>query len=276
MTPNPTAPLTIAGAAHEYVSGLGFSVIPLLPPTGESPHHDGKHPAVSGWSAYQGENGRRATPDELALWFDGTQNNVAIIAGQVSGGLAVIDCDDPVTYASLVYAYPDLGASLTVETGKGYHIYTRASVPVATVKFTANGLAHHVKAEGGYVVAPPSVHQSGRVYRWRDPAAPILDLDPERLAVALRRVGATRAGDGPQSTGHERGWAAELLRNGARMGERDEATFQLAAYLLHFLPYDTTEAILEAWAAKCDQRPNDPWGPSEVGAKLRSAHRYQD
>ena len=50
---------------------------------------------------------------------------------------------------------------------------------------------------------------------------------------------------------------------------------KLASYLIRYLPYDTTLAVLELWAqARCAQTP-DPWGPDDVEAKLRSAVSYE-
>ena len=71
----------------------------------------------------------------------------------------------------------------TVRTGNGYHFYARH--PGTKLK---NFVKHHPglddRADGGYVVAPPSVHLSGRVYSWtRALEDPLSDLPPEFLAL---------------------------------------------------------------------------------------------
>ena len=72
----------------------------------------GKHPAMGEWRAYIK---RRPTHEETGAWFGGPEpRNIAVICGQVSGGLTVIDCDDPATYHALCYTYRDLRESLTV------------------------------------------------------------------------------------------------------------------------------------------------------------------
>lgn len=262
--------LSLYAEAHRYVNENGWSVIPITPVVPGDNYRDGKHPSTAGgeWLAY---TKRQATDDELQGWFDGRESNIGVVCGEVSGNLVVIDCDDLKTYAALCYVYPALSASLTVETGKGIHIYTTATMPVATTKFTLNGLTHHVKAEGSYVVAPPSVHASGREYAFRDASIAPLMLDPERLSAALKKLGARKPE--PEAR-NEQGWAAQLIRDGARKGERDDLTLKLAAYLNHFLPYDTSLALLELWAGRCDSSEGDPWGLSQVEAKLRSASRY--
>jgi hypothetical protein len=109
-----------------------------------------------------------------------------------------------------------------------------------------------------------------------DEPKPLLRIDPEALAAAILAIGgqpAQKAGAEGQSK-HPPGWAAQLLRDGARSGERDDKTIALAGHLSRpwdgGLPPDTVEAILEIWAGRCDQ----PWGPRDIHAKVRALGRY--
>lgn len=260
-------------AALAYTE-MGWSVIPVHAPLpgdgctcGEQPcqRGAGKHPATSGgeWASYQQ---RIAGPDELRAWFDGPPRNLGVVCGQVSGGLVVVDCDDLVTADALRYAYPEATETASVKTGKGTHFYFHATEPVKTTRFLLNGLTHHVKAEGSYVVAPPSVHASGRTYAWEDTI--LLTLDLVAFRAALARLGAKRAEEthAPAAAG----WVSTLLREGARHGERDDQTTRLAGYLAPHLSYDEALAVLELWAARCDQ----PWGERDVRSKLDSVLRY--
>ena len=251
--------------ATKYVERYGWSVIPIHAPDEE---HDGKRPALGEWLTY---SQRKPTLDELGRWFEG-ERNIGVVCGDVSGGLVVIDCDDMKTYRGLCFAYPDLHHSLTVETGKGRHIYTclATDVQVRTTSFEVNGSTHHLKAEGSYVVAPPSMHASGRQYKWVDATVPPLMLDLEKLRGAIAKLGGKKV---DERASNPPGWAAQLLLDGARDGERDDLTTKLAGHLIHpypgGLPYDTALAILDLWAEKCDQ----PWGRHDVEAKLRSVSR---
>lgn len=211
---------------------------------------------------------RRPTTDELHEWFGELDRNIGVVCGQVSGGLVVIDCDDFVTYEALCYRYPELRFSKTALTGKGVHIYCHASEPVKTAPWKANGATHHIKAEGSMVVAPPSLHASGKYYRWAN-QQPMVELDLPRLRFALARIGAAPdAGEGPK---REPGWAALALREGAREGSRDDTTYLLAAHFAHYgLRQDVIEEVLTLWAeTRCEQ----PWGREDVNAKVRSAMR---
>lgn len=261
-------------AALAYLA-RGWSVIPLYAPVEGGgcncgdPHctSQGKHPAVPDFRTY---HKRLATPEEINNWFGGAEaRNIGISTGSVSGDLVVIDCDDRGTYDSLCYRYPELHESLTAETGKGHHIYTIAPT-LGTVTFVANGLRHHVQSDGRQVVAPPSLHYSGRRYAFRDPDAEPLVLDLPRLRSALLSIGGRK--EEPGGPAHPPGWWAELLRDGAKPGERDEMTFRLAGHLSYRLPSDEVEEILTLWAeTRCAQPPGDPWGREQVRAKMRSS-----
>jgi hypothetical protein len=70
-------------------------------------------------------------------------------------------------------------------TGKGAHYYFAASTARNRAKLF--GVAVDFRGDGGYVVAPPSLHPSGRLYRWakgRDDRQPLPKV-PEALEQAL-------------------------------------------------------------------------------------------
>jgi hypothetical protein len=141
-----------------YLS-YGLSVIPLKP--GE------KVPIVK-WEKYQEE---QPSIDEVKKWFKVTNNNIAIICGRVSGNLVVIDFDDAEVYEKFMKEIESdaelkaiIESTWLVKTGKGYHIYLR----VDSDKIIKIGKMAKVdiKGEGGYVVAPPSLHPNGKRYEF--------------------------------------------------------------------------------------------------------------
>lgn len=92
--------------------------------------------------------------------------------------LLVLDCDGREAYEWLCETYPRLRSTAAVDTGRdggGVHIYlwvppTAAlgnAVHIALPAGAPADLAIDVRCRGGYVVAPGSVHPTGRVYRWR-------------------------------------------------------------------------------------------------------------
>ena len=149
-----------------FYYGKGLSVIPLK--------HRSKEPIIK-WAEYQG---RVATIDEFKKWFEEKERNIAIICGRISGNLIVIDFDNEEKFKWFIEEIvPKLPESLKfaisntwiVKTGKGYHIYLRVhedpeefAKRFRTKPRFIEGV--DIKGEGGYVVAPPSIHPSGKQY----------------------------------------------------------------------------------------------------------------
>ena len=138
-----------------YLS-YGLSVIPLKP--GE------KTPLIK-WERYQKEPPSIA---EVRKWFKDT-DNIAIVCGKVSKNLVVIDFDGAEIYEAFlkeIEGDPEIKdiveSTWLVETGKGFHVYIQVDTnrPVKTGKLRNVD----IKGEGGYVVAPPSLHPNGKHY----------------------------------------------------------------------------------------------------------------
>lgn len=142
--------------AIQYVQ-RGWSVVPI--PRGE------KHPVGMSWDEFKT---RRPTQDEVRAWIakGGEEQNVGIITGAVSG-LVVVDADGASAIREL--AERGINSPLRVATSKGQHLYF--AHPGGTIKnavritgSSAEGV--DIRADGGLVVAPPSIHASGRLYQW--------------------------------------------------------------------------------------------------------------
>jgi len=141
-------------SALKYAS-LGFSVIPLIT--------RGKKPAIKSWTEYQK---RHATSNELEEWFgNGSKNNIGIVTGEISN-IDVIDLDsqDAVQYAE-DHNFP---TTPSVKTGKGFHYYYKHKDGVRNFQKRDDLPGIDLRGEGGYVVAPPSIHASGQQYQWVD------------------------------------------------------------------------------------------------------------
>jgi len=169
-------------AAVAYV-GLGWGVIPIRARTKKPPF---------AWKVYQG---RLPEPDELASWFsDGSTHELAIICGEVSGGLVVVDFDSMAYYERWAKAHPDLAAKLpTVRTKRGRHVYFRSSHRKTRRLKDGDHEWGEIRAEGAYVLAPPSRHPEGGAYKWLiepDGELPYLELTDLGLDAALLPDGA--------------------------------------------------------------------------------------
>lgn len=138
--------------ARWYVS-KGFSVIPLKPKS--------KIPALDSWKEFQT---RRPTDEELNKWFgNGSNNNIGIVTGKISG-LAVIDFD---SQKAVQFAKDNnFPQTPLVKTAKGYHAYCKSKDGVSNFQKRDDLPDIDLRAAGGYVVAPPSIHESGNPYHW--------------------------------------------------------------------------------------------------------------
>lgn len=126
----------------------GMSVLPL---TGKK--------SVIGWEERQREI---AIPEQIHAWHHkGLLRNVGIVCGAVSKNIVVMDLDGAAACEAFERTFPFLCDTFTVSTGsgKGKHLYFRVeNLPPTTRVVYPNHQAIELRANGCYVVAPPSIH----------------------------------------------------------------------------------------------------------------------
>jgi putative DNA primase/helicase len=160
-------------AALEYAR-RGWHVFPVFEPTADGGcscgnygcERQGKHPRISGGF-------KKATTDAKQIqkwWKQWPSANIGIATGMVSG-FWVLDVDPRnggrESLARLEEEHHELPETRTVLTGGGgYHFYFASDGQKARTRKLAPGV--EVKGEGGYVVAPPSLHVHGKRYQWGD------------------------------------------------------------------------------------------------------------
>ena len=159
----------------ELYRELDFAVIPLA--------YGEKTPAIPSWKEYQA---RKPTDEEISFWFS-RRSNIGVVTGAVSANLTVLDFDEPNAFTCFFGAHEELvKKTLTVRTGKGIHVYLRSFK--STPSFKISKLKLDVKGEGSYVVAPPSLHPSGSVYRFENPDVQDVLLVPDVANEVRRRA----------------------------------------------------------------------------------------
>jgi hypothetical protein len=130
-----------------------------------------KQPTVN-WSEYQN---RLPTKEEVTERFSQYPSaNIGIVTGKISD-LVVFDLDSQKAeeFANSEGGFPD---TARVKTGKGYHLYMKH--PGFEIRNQVNkDLEIDIRAEGGYAVAPPSVHGTGSAYKWVEGSS-IFQIDP--------------------------------------------------------------------------------------------------
>jgi hypothetical protein len=262
--------------ALKYLS-YGWSVVPVhIPLFVDNVQHDwdftevkcscgrdecsypGKHPRVN-WQQY---STRLPTEDEVVDWFERTYfgSNIGMVTGSVSG-VVVVDVDgDPREYEKL-----NLPPTLTSRTGGGGHHYLYAcSVPIRslgqkTPKRRGFAPGIDLKAEGGFIVLPPSLHESGDTYEWTSKMPPAT-LDPKSLPVTT---------EGTSNHLAERTWFLDLLA-GVEEGGRSDAAAKLAGrYAYLGLSEPETYLLMMAW----NTFNTPPMHESEMSRTIRSVYQ---
>lgn len=247
------------GAALDYL-GRGWSVIPVSA--------RGKVPLLP-WSDY---STRLPTEQEVRDWWEEYPTaNVGIVTGAVSG-VVVVDIDvgrggepRPV--------YDEAPTDLISKTGSGgWHLFYRHPGGRIPNSVTEEGI--DVRGDGGFVVAPPSVHPNGTDYVWAKSGEP-----GEALPAAI--VGPRMpAGGLPAPGGTMDKWLSTLMQ-GVGSGSRNQSAAKLIGYLASKgIPQDVAEQILSLWNTK-----NNPPIPnhellrtveSVYNTAKRSAERFFD
>ncbi|HXM57690.1 MAG TPA: bifunctional DNA primase/polymerase, partial [Candidatus Dormibacteraeota bacterium] len=200
LSMNPARP--VAASALRRAALLyavrGWRVLPLWWPADDGcacglPGCDdaGKHPI--GALVPRGLHDATRQLAALREWWSSFPNaNVGIRTGAESG-LVVLDVDGSsgrLTLRALVAAHTPIDARWA-RTGGGWHAYF--AHPGVAVPSSAGrvGPGLDVRGDGGYVIAPPSLHGSRRLYRWIGHDASPFPLDslpampPWLLALAL-------------------------------------------------------------------------------------------
>ena len=149
----------------------GFAVFPVHTPTefgcscGDANCTNiGKHPANN-----NGCSGATNDPQGIKnLWNNVPSSNYGIATGP-SSNIFVIDIDGEKgreTISNLESKYGKLPSTLTVNTGKGKHLYFKYPDRKVKTRKDVFGPGVDVRGEGGYVVGPGSMHASGAIYEF--------------------------------------------------------------------------------------------------------------
>ncbi len=147
----PGTPAALLDAALAYAK-RGFAVHPLRPRD--------KRPATA-----HGLHDATTDPETLRRWWADTPE--ANIGLAVPPGYCVLDVDGDTGRASLNgHHLPETPCGMTGGGGLHYWFAVPEGVPATNRVGILPGI--DLRAAGGYVVAPPSVHPTGALYSWAD------------------------------------------------------------------------------------------------------------
>ncbi len=240
----------------QFYREQGLSIIPI-------PYR--RKAAAIKWLDYQK---RQASKAEIEQWFNNDTSNIAVVTGAISSNLCVLDCDSEEKYFELKGIIENkleldnlLSHTLVVKTGRGYHVYFLTEELVRFQKFPRLD----IKGEGGYVIAPPSIHPNGTEYKFINQNIPSI-----MVIHSLEDIGINRE-QGPQDLIYntQPKWVRKTLQ-GVAEGVRNETCFKLAGYFKNHLPKDITTQLLINW----NNKNQPPLSQKEVVTAVDSAYTY--
>jgi hypothetical protein len=215
------------------LAGRGLAVFPCRPRD--------KQPAI--------QNGLHAGTTDQGLirewWqYNNPEYNIGVVTGAISG-IFVIDIDGSSAQSALTKLesdYGDLPSTVEVITPRGRHKYFRWPARTTIRNSTSKiGPGIDIRGTGGYVLAPPSVHPSGRHYCWLANGVCEFASAPDWLLNLITQTQATTGTCTPASH-----WQ-RLLANPIIEGTRDNSLAKLAGYLLrHRIDPQLTLELLQS------------------------------
>jgi hypothetical protein len=128
-----------------------------------------------------------------------------------------------------------------------------------------------LRADGGCVVAPPSIHASGVAYAWvsgHEPGEVALAAMPQWLSRLLH--------SGPESSGHAPGHWQRLVSEGVAEGERNNTIASLCGHLLaHDVDAGVARELLLCWNRMRCRPPLDDAEVVDTVTSIERLHRQE-
>lgn len=206
--------------ARAYAAA-GYSVLPIA--------NDGSKKPLVKWQDFIQ---RHATEQELSAWFNNKVTNIAVIGGEVSNNLEILDFDDTLAFdefRSIVNSskrMQAIGAKCPVAQtpSGGYHIYYRVKGKVPGNKVLARDTQRQVRietrGEGGYAIVAPSTNYVERHLSILD--APVLTWE-ERELLHSSAYGLNQYIEADKVEHHE-AYTGDVVRPGDDFNNRGDIT----------------------------------------------------
>lgn len=228
----------LLAAALEYAA-LGWHTMPLHRPRSRGGctcnrkecESIGKHPRISKWQEKASIN-----EEQLIEWFEKwPESNVGVQLGRRSG-IIDIETDSPEEEAELVRLFggePPATCNFAADRGKHWLFQWREDLPTgsgAVIYIGKLGVRVGNNEKGAQSVFPPSLHRSGKVYRWLVspgdvPPAPL----PDRVVAKLWNMsGEAGALDEEKPEKEPKKWLKVFTEPEIPEGSRDDTMLSLA------------------------------------------------
>jgi len=203
------------------------------------------------------------TEDEIRKWWTKWPTaNIGLITGRVSG-VVVVDIDTK-KGADPNSVYDKRPTNLIARTGSnGFHLFYDYPGGVSRVpnRVNAGGIKGvDVRGDGGIIILPPSIHETGRRYAFVREGDPGHDF-PDWLLHSSE--------DSGEAPDDDHRWISDTLK-GVESGGRNDACARLSGYFVKKgMAGEIALTLVQQW----NERNIPPLSPSEVETTFRSVQR---
>lgn len=227
----------------------GMCVLPVVP--------NQKRPILNQWQQY---TKNRPSLEETKNWFESYNDcGIGMVTGKVSGYI-VLDIENKYKedINLLLNKYPT--RKIAKSGSGGYHFYYK--YPESYDKPIKNRVQIipnvDIRADGGFIVLPPTKHQCGGYYQW------VVDEEAGDFPMSLLSINTS----GIEENNNK--WVTELMR-GVQDGGRNQACARLAGY---FYGKGLSNDIVESMMLEWNNKNNPPLSYQEIMNTLESVSRY--
>ena len=228
------------------------------------------------WKKYQSADSHPM----IEKWFKNRDHiNFWVMTG-VQSGYVVVDCDSEAGEKWWRERIGDeMDATACVETAKGFHYYFELDQPLGSwschpKKDDDFEESFDVRADKTGVIVPPSVHETGFVYRWVRPLSEALPAPPGLLDGTYRHDAPRGTGDAQDTTpgtgGQSRSMLSRLLSRPPG-GEGSGRNDWLARVAGHYAKtYHNQEDLYLTHCEQANQSMGTPLSPAEFKKTVQS------
>ena len=206
---------------------------------------------IKAWKKYQ-----TTLPTTKEIKSDCSQypeSNLAIITGTLSG-IIVIDIDSAEGREAYIAECGEIHETIQAKTGRadgqGLHLFFKHPGDGLYANMAKVFPGIDVRGDGGYVIAPPSIHESGNTYEWQnihpieDGLDDLMELPEEVKEMLLKKDPTKTPNNRPKDTTE---WVNDILL-GVDKGERNQACARLTGYYAKVgHNFSEIESILSMW-----------------------------
>jgi len=239
-----------------------------------------KNPSIE-WMQYQKTP---PTKEQMELWFrDWTpeKSNLAILCGEPSGNLVVLDFDNEEIYNQFFKSEKLKQEAWIIKTPHGHHVYFRTPTPIAS-KVIKDFV--EIKSDKSVVIAPPSLlRDSNKTLEYKiESKIGEIPLVTDLTNAVIKRC--KELGANIKNPFDEKNWLhldfegykgddppciEKLIRTKAKLGERDEKALRIAAYYANFKgDVQTAREKINRWYDNVEQSTSNPFSINNALAKI--------